>query len=95
MDYNMKKTGERIRNLRKERDLTQEEAAAELMVDTRAYGRIERGERGASVDILIAIASFYGVSLDYLILGKEPQEQLVRQQIHRIAQQMNELEKLL
>ena len=70
MDYNMAKTGERIRQLRIKSGLTQEKVANLLNVDQSFYGRIETGKKGCSVDLFIQLSAFFGVSLDYLILGK-------------------------
>ena len=70
MDYNMAKTGERIRQLRIKSGLTQEKVANLLNVDQSFYGSIETGKKGCSVDLFIQLSAFFGVSLDYLILGK-------------------------
>ena len=70
MDYNMAKTGERIRQLRIKSGLTQEKVANLLNDDQSFYGRIETGKKGCSVDLFIQLSAFFGVSLDYLILGK-------------------------
>ena len=95
MNYNVKESGARIRNLRKKNNLTQEQAAAELMISLRAYGKIERGECGVSVDLFIGIAAFFDVSLDYLILGREPKGKLLKQQVHTMVEKLMELEGML
>ena len=69
MSYDMKKSGSRIRQLRIQKGLTQEEVALLLNIDRSFYGRIESGQKGCSVDILVRLVSFYETSLDYLILG--------------------------
>lgn len=58
---------ERIRLLRKERDLTQKEVAAELGIGFRAYQCYELQQRSPDMKGLIAIADFFDVSLDYLV----------------------------
>lgn len=70
MNYDMKQSGERIRQLRIKNGLTQEKIANVLNVDQSFYGRIETGKRGCPVDLFIRLSSLFGVSLDYLILGK-------------------------
>ena len=76
MSYDMKKTGDRIRQLRTQKGYTQEQIAQALNIDRSFYGRIELGQKGCSVDFLIRLSSFFAVSLDYLVLGKDPSEAL-------------------
>lgn len=62
--------GERLRGLRAEKGLTQEETSEMLNISLRYYQMLERGEKTGSVDILIAISRILGCSLDYLLTGK-------------------------
>lgn len=61
--------GERLRNCRGEKHLTQEETAERLNISLRYYQMLERGEKTGSVDILIAVSKLLGCSLDYLLIG--------------------------
>ena len=70
MNYDMKHSGERIRQLRIKAGLTQEKAANALNIDQSFYGRIETGKKGCSVDLFIQLSALFDVSLDYLILGR-------------------------
>lgn len=70
MLYDIKQGGERIRQLRIEAGYTQEQLADILNIDRSFYSRIERGERGCSVDLLVHLTALFDVSLDYLVLGK-------------------------
>lgn len=70
MNYDMKQSGDRIRQLRIKSGLTQEKVANALNVDQSFYGRIETGKKGCSVDLFIQLSTLFGVSLDYIILGK-------------------------
>lgn len=70
MKYDMKQIGDRIRQLRMKRGLTQEKAAEALEIDRSFYSRIEAGKKGCSVDLFIQLSALYDVSLDYLILGR-------------------------
>ncbi|MDE6880295.1 MAG: helix-turn-helix domain-containing protein [Oscillospiraceae bacterium] len=63
----MLKIDERIRALRKENDLTQEEAAKLCEISNMSYCRYERGEREPSASILWRMADLFGVSIDYLV----------------------------
>jgi len=70
MNYDMKESGKRIRQLRLKSRHTQEEVARALNIDRSFYGRIESGQKGCSVDIFVRLSDFFNISLDYLILGK-------------------------
>jgi len=69
MGYNMKKSGERIRQLRIQHKFTQGMVAETLNIDRSFYSRIEAGKYGCSVDLFVQLSNLFGVSLDYLILG--------------------------
>lgn len=70
MHYDMKKSGERIHQLRIQNGFTQEKIANALNIDQSYYGRIETGKRGCPVELFVQLSVLFGVSLDYLILGK-------------------------
>lgn len=70
MTYDMKQSGERIRQLRIKNRLTQAKTANALNIDQSYYGRIETGKKGCSVDLFIQLSVLFDVSLDYLILGR-------------------------
>lgn len=57
---------ERLSLLRKERDLTQKEVSWELGISLNSYQRYETDEREPTAPILVRMAQFYNVSLDYL-----------------------------
>ena len=56
----------RIRDLREDNDLTQQEIAAYLHCDPSLYAKYERGERDLRLDFFSKLRQFYHVSLDYL-----------------------------
>lgn len=58
---------ERIRNLREDSDLTQAELGKQINVPQRTYAYYESGERMIPPQVLIALARFYHVSVDYLL----------------------------
>ena len=57
----------RIRDLREDADLTQKQVAAYLLCDQSLYSKYERGERVLPLDLAVALAQFYGTSVDYLV----------------------------
>lgn len=58
---------ERIRNLREDSDLTQAEIGNQINVPQRTYAYYESGDRMIPPQVLIALARFYHVSVDYLL----------------------------
>jgi transcriptional regulator with XRE-family HTH domain len=57
----------RIRDLRNDKELTQKEVAEMLGMSQTGYSKYETGENDIPTTILIALAKFYGVSVDYLL----------------------------
>ena len=58
---------ERIRNLREDKDLTQQQMADHLNITQRTYSRYENGERSIPIETLIEIANYHDTSIDYLL----------------------------
>ena len=56
----------RIKDLREDNDLTQKQISAFLMCDQSLYSKYERGERSIPLELIIKLADFYEVSLDYI-----------------------------
>lgn len=57
--------------LRKERGLSQKQAAADLEVTQALLSHYENGKRECGLDFLVRAADYYNVSVDYL-LGRSP-----------------------
>ena len=57
---------ERIKHLRKQRKITQEELAKAINVERSSVGKYETGTT-PSMDILIKIANYFEISVDYLL----------------------------
>lgn len=65
--------GERLKNIRELRDLSQKEAASLIGISSQALSNYERAQRDPDTDVLIKIATAYDVSVDYLLgLIKHP-----------------------
>ena len=63
---------ERLKNLRKQRHLTQKQLAAQLHIHHSIISSYENGSRTPSLDVLILLSDVFHVSTDYL-LGRERQ----------------------
>ena len=62
MDYR-----ERLRAVREDRDLTQNEIGGLLNKSQQGYSHIESGRAELKIDDLKTLCRFYGLSADYLI----------------------------
>lgn len=60
------KYNERIREIREDNSLTQQEIADLLHIGQRTYADYESGKTRIPVDNLLILAKFYDVSLDYI-----------------------------
>jgi len=61
----------RIREVRKQKGISQESIAYFLDIDYSTYGKIERRKLSLSVDRLLQIADFIDVDLYYLLTGSD------------------------
>ena len=61
----------RIRNLREDSDLTQQQVGEAINVPQRTYAYYESGQRMVPPRVLCALADFYKVSVDYLLGRKD------------------------
>ncbi len=61
--------GNRIKKLREEKNMKQEDLARVLSISSSAVGMYERDEREPNDEITLKLAEYFGVSTDYL-LGK-------------------------
>lgn len=57
----------RIRDLREDRDLNQTQVAHILGMSQTGYSKYETGENDLPTSVLIKLADFYGVSIDYIL----------------------------
>lgn len=63
----------RLKDIREDRDISQQTVAAYLNIKQNTYSQYENGKRQLPLDSLIKLARFYGVSADYILeLTDEP-----------------------
>lgn len=67
----MNKFKERIYTLRTENNLSRSQLATTLNVSTRLISYWENGARECNFDMLITIARYFDVSIDYLLGNKD------------------------
>lgn len=61
------KLAARLRELRRERELTQSDLAKAILVPRVTYTHYELGKRTPDLDTIIQLARFFDVTLDYLL----------------------------
>ena len=57
----------RIRDLREDRDMTQAQMGRILACSQRVYSNYERGDLDIPTAVMIRLADYYDVSVDYLL----------------------------
>ncbi len=58
----------RIRGMREDRDLTQQQLADALGITQRKYSYLETGVQQWTDELLVKLAQYYRVSIDYLLM---------------------------
>lgn len=64
----------RLKEIRKARGISQVKMAMDLNVSQNTVSRYETGEREADYAMLIRIADYFGVSIDYLLCRTDQPE---------------------
>jgi len=57
----------RVFELRKQRNLKQEDLGAAVGIKKQTVSMIEKGKRAASIEVVCALADYFGVTVDYLV----------------------------
>ena len=81
MYFNQAEFGQRVKALRKENGLTLQQMADELNVSYEHYKKIENGNHGCSIALLLDISTFFDVSTDYLLTGRSFETLHIRKQL--------------
>lgn len=67
--YDYAPVGERVKNARVMRELTQEQVANYIGVNSKHLSSVERGERGLSISSLMEICRILDIDADYILFG--------------------------
>lgn len=92
MKFDQKTYGARIKQLRVSKGLTQEQLAEKMNVTGTYIGKIEKGQQTGSIELTVELAMFFGVSLDFLLLGKEYRIESKKQKLKNVIDFLAELE---
>ena len=60
-----------LKQIRKERRLTQLKVAMDLNISREALSHYENNKREPSIEMLVKMSEYFNVSIDFLINGKE------------------------
>lgn len=84
---NQKKIGQFIKELRKSKEITQEQLAETLNVSGRTVSRWETGNNLPDISLLVEIADFFDVDVRELIEG-ERKSKMMEEQVREVADKM-------
>ena len=84
-----KKIGFFLKELRKEKGITQEEFAEELNVSGRTVSRWETGNNMPDISLLIEIADFFDVSIPEIINGERKSE-IMNEEVKEVADKLSD-----
>ena len=96
MYFDAKEFGKRLHDVRTSRGITQEELAVRLGlaeaidIDAKRISKIERGVISASYNDMILFSEFFGVTLDYLIIGKRQDVDALKKRVQDAITQLQE-----
>ena len=86
------KTGAFLKELRREKGITQEQLAEELGVSGRTISRWETGSNMPDISLLVEIAGFFDVSIPEIIKGERKSEEM-KEEEKEIAETMSDYAK--
>lgn len=86
MGFDQKALGQRVKHLRREKDLTLEKMSSKLNISIDHLSRIELGKRGVSIDLLLDMAELLDVTVDFLVRGTDRTAQSTQQLISQIRE---------
>ena len=75
--------------------LSQEKLAEELGASHRHLGDLERGSSNGSVKVLIDIAEYFHVSMDYLLLGRDSSKVQFQNELQAAMDHLEKIKDLL
>ena len=60
-----------LKKARKKKAISQLKVAMDLSITREALSHYENGKRSPDVDMLVKLARYFGVSVDYIIFGED------------------------
>ena len=88
MRFDAKEFGQRIRDTRKKRGMTQEHLCVLLNVSPNHLAKVETGNRCCSLELLKDISACLNVKTDYLLNGDDPHEHRLKERLIAITREL-------
>lgn len=85
--------GGKLKTLREDKGLTQNEVASALKVTLRAYQSYERNERDISTDLLVQILDYFEVSCESLLEHQAKETDVENESLIRAIESVKSLKK--
>lgn len=95
MLFDTKAFGARVKALRSERNLTQEQFAQCIHSSVSHLGKIEIGNHAPSIELVLTIAFFFDVSTDYLLYGRNTSPSMLKSKIKKMIEELQKFEEHL
>ena len=94
MNFDIAAFGRRLQALRKAQHLTQVQLAMNLNISTQHLSNIEIGQKRPSIELMVCMASYFQVSLDFLILGSQGHSQIYGEMEQDLSLSLIHLERI-
>ena len=85
-----KRIGSFLKELRKEKNITQEQLAEQLNVSGRTVSRWETGNNMPDISLLVEISELYEVSIPEIINGERKSENMNKEEVKEVAKSMSD-----
>lgn len=85
--YDIREIGRRIRLLRELKQVSQKELGDAVGLSRERFSKVEKGQSGLSVEVMMRVADYFGVPLEFLYFG-EMREARLRGQLLAIARML-------
>ena len=85
-----KRIGSFLKELRKEKNITQEQLAEQLNVSGRTVSRWETGNNMPDISLLVEISELYDVSIPEIINGERKSENMNKEEVKEVAKSMSD-----
>lgn len=67
--FDRKACGRRLKQLRKEKNMHQDEVAVEMGISADTISKLEQGRRAPSATVVCLLANYYKTTADYILFG--------------------------
>ncbi len=91
MYFDQMEFGKRIRELRRIHRKSQEALASELNVSSDHIKKMEMGIRACSIDLLVELSTYFDVSTDFLLTGKDYESVRAKKRLEAVLGELTDI----